>query len=123
MNTQPDNELAARLAAIVQSSDDAIVGKTLSGIVTSWNPAAEKIFGYTAGEMLGESIMRIIPEDRRAEEADVLSRIQQGEVVDRFETTRITKEGRVIDVSLTVWPIKNAAGVVVGASKIARDVT
>ena len=123
MNMQPDDELAARLAAIVQSSDDAIVGKTLSGIVTSWNPAAEKIFGYTAGEMLGESIMRIIPEDRRAEEADVLSRIQQGEVVDRFETTRITKEGRVIDVSLTVWPIKNAAGVVVGASKIARDVT
>jgi hypothetical protein len=117
------DNIAARLAAIVQSSDDAIISKTLDGIVTSWNPAAERIFGYTAAEMVGESIMRIIPEERRAEEAEVLSRIQRGEVVDRFETIRVAKDGRAINISLTVWPIKDAAGRLIGASKIARDVT
>jgi PAS domain S-box-containing protein len=123
VNMRPDDDSAARLAAIVQSSDDAIIGKTLDGIVTSWNPAAERIFGYTAIEMVGESIMRIIPEERRAEEAEVLSRIQRGEVVDHLETIRVAKGGRAIDISLTVWPVKDAAGRVIGASKIARDVT
>jgi PAS domain S-box-containing protein len=118
-----DDDVAAWLAAIVQSSDDAIIGKTLDGIVTSWNPAAERMFGYTAAEMVGESIMRIIPEERRGEEAEVLSRIQRGEIVDHFETTRVAKDGRAISISLTVWPIKDAAGRIIGASKIARDVT
>ncbi len=108
MNMRPDDDIAARLAAIVQSSDDAIIGKTLDGIVTSWNPAAERMYGYTAAEMVGESIMRIIPEERRAEEAEVLSRIQRGEVVDHLETIRVAKGGRAIDISLTVWPIKDA---------------
>ena len=120
---RPDDEIAARLAAIVQSSDDAIIGKTLGGIVTSWNPAAERIFGYMAAEMVGESIMRIIPDERKAEEAEVLSRIQRGEVLEHFETTRMAKGGRAVDISLTVWPIKDTAGRVIGASKIARDVT
>ena len=123
VSLRPDADSAAWLAAIVQSSDDAIISKTLDGIVTSWNPAAERIFGYTAAEMIGESNNRIIPEDRRAEEADVLSRIQRGEVPDRFETTRMAKGGRVVHVSLTVWPVKDAAGRVIGASKIARDLT
>jgi PAS domain S-box-containing protein len=113
----------ARLAAIIESSDDAIVAKTLDGIITSWNPAAERIFGYPAGEVLGRSIMIVIPEDRRGEEEDVLARLRRGEKIDHFETVRRAKDGRLIDVSLTVSPIKDSTGRIVGASKVARDVT
>lgn len=117
-------EIAARrLAAIVQSSDDAIVSKDLNGIVTSWNGAAERMFEYTADEMIGESITKVIPIERLSEEDYVLGRIREGLAVEHFETVRRAKSGRLIDISLTVSPIRNADGVVVGASKIARDVT
>jgi PAS domain S-box-containing protein len=112
-----------RLAAIVESSDDVIVSKTLDGIITSWNPAAERTFGWTAAEAIGRSIMLIVPEDRRAEENDVLARIRRGERVDHFETVRLTKDGRLVDMSITVSPLKDAVGRVVGASKVARDIT
>ncbi len=111
-----------RLAAIVQSSDDAIISKDLNGIVTSWNPAAERLFGYAAQEMIGKSITMIIPPSRLAEEDYVLGRIRSGESVEHFETVRLTKNGRLVDVSLTVSPIRNAAGKLIGASKIARDI-
>jgi len=114
---------AARLAAIVQFSDDAILSKDLNGIVTSWNKGAEKIFGYMAGEMIGTSIMRLIPEDRQDEEQHILGRISRGDSVENFETLRRTKDGRLVSVSLTVSPIKDATGMVVGASKVARDIT
>ena len=116
-------ELAARFAAIINSSDDAIVSKTVQGIITSWNPGAERMFGYTAAEAVGQSITLIIPQDRRAEEEEVLARIRRGERVDHFETVRQHKDGHRIDISLTVSPIRNAAGQVTGASKIARDIS
>ena len=112
-----------RLVAIVDSSADAIVGKDLNSVVTSWNAGAESIFGYTAQEMVGGSIMRLVPPDRQAEEDHIMSCIRRGERVEHFETVRVTKDGRLIDVSVGVSPIKNADGVVVGASKIARDIT
>ena len=111
------------LAAIVDSSEDAIVSKNLKAIVTSWNPAAERIFGYTAEEMVGQSITRLLPPDRLGEEAQILARLQRGERVEHFETVRMCKDGRLIHVSLSISPIKDEAGVVVGASKIARDIT
>jgi PAS domain S-box-containing protein len=114
---------AHRLAAIVASSDDAIIGKNLSSIITSWNYGAERIFGYTADEMIGTSIMRLIPPDRQAEEVEILSRIRSGERLDHFETIRLAKDGRQLNVSLTVSPIKDSAGHVVGASKVLRDIT
>ena len=113
----------SRLAAIVESSDDAIIGKDLNGIITSWNRGAEKIFGYTAAEMVGTSIRRLIPADRPEEEDYILGKIRRGEKVDHFETFRQTKDGRRIDVSITASPIKDAAGQIVGASKIVRDIT
>ena len=116
-------ESNAWLAAIVRSSDDAIIGKTLEGIVTAWNPAAERIFGYSEAEMIGEFITRIIPEECMGEEARILERIRQGEVIDHLETVRVRKGGRRIDVSLTSSPIRDAQGRVIGASKIARDIT
>jgi PAS domain S-box-containing protein len=114
---------AMRLASIVDSSDDAIVSKDLNGIVTSWNAAAERIFGFTAPEMVGQSIRRLIPGDRQQEEDEVLSRIRRGERVKHYETVRRRKDGTLLPVSLTVSPIRNQDGVVVGASKIARDVS
>lgn len=114
---------AVRLAAIVEGSDDAIVSKNLNGVVTSWNPAAERIFGYTALEMVGQSIMRLMPPDRVTEELQILARLHAGERVDHFQTVRMRKNGRLIDVSLTISPIRNKDGEIVGASKIARDVT
>src|SRR5262249_57611232 len=114
------NDSAAWLAAIVESSDDAIIGKTLDGIVTSWNRAAERIFGYTAAEIVGVSITRIIPEDRRREEAEVLERLRAGEIVERFETIRLTKGGERIDISLTVSLIKDAEGRIIRVSTIAH---
>jgi PAS domain S-box-containing protein len=116
-------ELAARhLAAIVASSDDAIVSKDLDGIVQSWNAAAEQLFGYTAREMIGQSIRKIIPLGRQNEEDEVLARVRAGIGVSHFETQRQAKDGRLIDISLTVSPIRDASGRIVGASKIARDI-
>lgn len=115
--------VSQRLAAIVASSNDAIVGKDLNGIVTSWNSGAERIFGYSASEMIGTSILRLIPPDHRTEEDQILSRIRRGERVDPIETVRVRKDGRLLDVSITVSPIKDAAGKVVGASKVARDIS
>jgi len=116
-------DVAALLAAIVDSSDDAIVSKTLDGIITSWNPAAEKMFGYEAAEAIGQSIRLIIPPELQAEEDYVLGQLRQGEKIDHFETTRQTKDGRRLNISLTISPVRNAEGVVIGASKIARDIT
>ena len=121
--TDPSDESARRLAAIVESSDDAIVSKDLNGIVQSWNDAAVRMFGYTADEMIGCSIRRIIPDDRQSEEDAVLESIRGGRRVDHFETVRITRDGRLIPVSLTVSPVRDATGKVIGASKIARDIS
>ena len=112
-----------RLAAIVESSDDAIVGKDLNGIVTSWNSGAERLFGYTAEEMIGTNISRLIPPERPDEEPAILARLRRGEFIDHYETIRLTSEGNRIAVSLTVSPIVDAGGKVIGASKIARDIT
>ena len=114
---------AAHLAAIVESSDDAIVGKDLNGIVTSWNQGAEKLFGYPAAEMIGQPVARLIPADRLAEETMILQRIAQGESVRDFETVRVRRDGRLIDVSVTVSAIKDPAGRIIGASKVARSIT
>jgi two-component system cell cycle sensor histidine kinase/response regulator CckA len=116
-------ERSDRLAAIVESSNDAIIGKDLSGIITSWNCGAEKIFGYTAREMLGTPTIQLIPASLRHEEDRILEIIKRGETVDQMETKRQTKDGRIIDISATASPIKDAQGKVVGASKIARDIT
>jgi len=115
-------EAVARLAAIVTSSDDAVVGKTLEGVVTSWNAGAEQVFGYTAEEMVGCPITRLIPDERLSEEAEILACIRRGESIRHFDTVRRRKDGTLIDVSVTTSPIKDAAGQVVGASKIARDI-
>jgi PAS domain S-box-containing protein len=114
---------SAQLAAIVASSDDAIVSKTLDGVVTSWNAGAMRIFGYEAGEMIGQSITRIIPPELHGEEVQVLARLQKGERIDHYETTRVAKDGRRINISLTVSPLRDRVGRVVGASKVARDIT
>jgi PAS domain S-box-containing protein len=113
----------AYLAAIVASSDDAIISKDLNGIVTSWNPAAEQMFGFAPDEMIGTSITRIIPHERLSEEDYVLTRVRAGLRVDHFETIRRRKDGSLVEISLTVSPIRNDDGTVIGASKIARDVT
>ena len=113
----------AHLAAIVESSDDAIVGKDLDGIVTSWNRGAERIFGYTAEEMIGRPIAMLFPPDRRGEEDEILARLRRGERVEHFETVRQTKDGQAIDVSLTISPVRDSSGRIIGASKIARDIT
>lgn len=111
------------LAAIVESSDDAIVGKDLNGIIVSWNPAAERIFGYSASEAIGKSISLIIPDDRLEDMRNILGAVSQGRRVEHQETKRRRKDGEIIDVSLTVSPIRNEDGEIVGASKIARDIT
>jgi len=116
-------EAAARLASIVESSEDAIIGKDLKGIVTSWNAAAERILGYTSSEMLGESVYRLVPPERRAEEAEILAKIGRGENVRHFETTRVRKDGTLVELSVTVSAIRNTSGAIVGASKVARDIT
>jgi PAS domain S-box-containing protein len=120
---QLEAEYSARLAAIVDSSDDAIASKTLEGIITSWNKAAEKTFGYAAAEVMGKPITIIIPHDRLSEESEVLRRIMLGERVEHFETVRLRKDGTQVEVSLTVSPLKDQQGRVIGASKIARDIT
>lgn len=115
--------IVRRLAAIVDNSDDAIIGKDLNSIVTSWNQGAERVFGYSADEMIGTSIRRIVPQDRQEEEDEILSLLKRGERYDHFETVRIAKDGRQVHVSLTISPIKDANGCVVGASNISRDIT
>jgi PAS domain S-box-containing protein len=112
-----------RLAAIVESSQDAIIGKDLDGIVTSWNRGAERIFGYTEAEMLGKHISKLAAPGRADEITRILERVRRGEPIDHYETLRITKDGRQLDVSLTISPIKDDAGRVIGFSKIARDIT
>lgn len=119
----PNDQAAYRLAAIVESSEDAIIGKTLDGIITDWNAGAERIFGYAAEEIIGKSILTLIPEDRRAEEVEIIDRLKRGERIAHFETVRQRKNKSLIDISLTVSPIKDSDGAIIGASKIARDIT
>lgn len=113
----------ARLAAIVESSDDAIISKDLNGVIMTWNGGAERIFGYTAAEAIGQPVTMLIPVDRHDEEPGILARIRRGERIDHYHTIRRRKDGALIDISLSVSPIANAAGTIVGASKIARDIT
>jgi two-component system sensor histidine kinase VicK len=114
---------SAMLVAIVDGSDDAIISKDLNSIVTSWNNSAERLFGYTAEEMIGQSIVKLIPEDRLQEEPEIISRLKKGQRVDHFETKRITKYGKLLDVSLTISPVMDSTGGIIGISKIARDIT
>ena len=116
-------EATARLAAIVSSSSDAIISKTLDGVITSWNAAAERTFGYPRSEMVGESVFKLIPEELHDTERDVLARLRRGEAVELSETERVRKDGKRIWISLSVSPIRDASGVVVGAASIKRDVT
>ncbi len=117
------DDTRSRLAAIVESSDDAIVGKTLDGIVTDWNRGAEAIFGFCADEIVGKSITAIVPAERLAESASILERIRNGQRVDHFETQRCRKDGTLIDVSVTISPVYDEQGRLRGASKVARDIT
>ncbi|RCS22283.1 PAS domain S-box protein [Phyllobacterium salinisoli] len=117
------DEAAQRLAAIVESSDDAILSKDLNGVLMSWNSGAQRIFGYTADEVIGKPVTILIPAERHDEEPAILARIRRGERIDHYETIRQRKDGTLIDISLTVSPIKNEDGRIVGASKIARDIT
>jgi hypothetical protein len=117
------DEAQARLAAIIESSDDAIVSKSLDGIVRTWNHGAERIFGYSAAEMIGRSIQVIVPSDRAEEEPQILQRLRRGERMDHFETVRVRKDGQHIEVSVTISPIRSSDGQIIGASKIARDIT
>jgi PAS domain S-box-containing protein len=117
------DEIAQYLAAIVESSDDAIISKDLRGTITSWNKGAEHIYGYTFSEAVGKQISIIIPADRQDEEPVILERVKRGERIDHCETVRQRKDGSLIDVSLTVSPVRNAKGEIIGASKISRDIT
>jgi PAS domain S-box-containing protein len=116
-------EAEARLLALIESSDDAIVAKDLTGVITDWNPGAERIFGYVAAEAIGRSITMLLPPDRLAEEQHILATLRRGERIDHFDTVRVRKDGTLVDVSISVSPIKDASGRVVGAAKIARDVS
>ncbi len=112
-----------RISAIVDSSDDAIISKDLNGVITTWNQGAERVFGYTAEQILGKSVNILIPSDRQEEEPAIIERIRRGERIEHYETVRVHKHGRRIDISLTVSPVRNAEGKIIGASKIARDIT
>jgi PAS domain S-box-containing protein len=116
-------EMRERLAAIVDSSDDAIISKDLNGIITAWNHGAEKVFGYCSAEVVGKPLLILMPPERRREEAEILARIQKNESVEHFETVRVRKDGTRIDVSVTISPIRDSSGAIVGASKITRDIT
>jgi two-component system sensor kinase FixL len=120
---KPQQEAERVLAAIVESSEDAIIAKSLDGTILAWNASAERMYGYTAGEMIGRNIGVIIPPDRPTELQDIATRLSRGERVQHFETQRIAKDGRRVEVSLSVSPIKDASGAVVGASTVARDIT
>ena len=117
------SEEAQRLASIVESSDDAIISKDFNGVILSWNSGAERLFGYRADEVIGRLVTLLIPQDRRDEEPTILARIRRGERVDHYETVRLHKDGSPIDISLTVSPIRGPDGRIIGASKIARDIT
>ena len=116
-------EMLARQAAIIESSDDAIVSKTLDGMIMSWNRGAEKLFGYPAREAIGQPVLMLFPPERLAEEKDILTRIARGESVDHYETVRVRKNGKRLEVSVTISPIKDGRGRIIGASKIARDIS
>jgi PAS domain S-box-containing protein len=118
-----DGVSQARLAAIVEFSDDAIISKTLDGVITSWNQAAERLFGYTRAEAVGQHITLIIPSERRNEEVEILAKLRKGESISHFETQRLGKDGKLVEISLSVSPLWNVKGELVGASKIARDIT
>ncbi|UOE52075.1 PAS domain S-box protein [Mucilaginibacter sp. SMC90] len=116
-------ERSAKLAAIVESSDDAIISKSLDGTITSWNKSAERIFGYPASEMIGQSILKLHPQDRQDEESQIITRLKNGERIEHFETKRLANDGRILDVSLTISPIRDNQGNIIGISKIARDIS
>ena len=116
-------EVGQRLVAIVESSDDAILSKNLDGIIASWNRGAERLFGYTADEIVGKSVTMLIPAERIDEEPEILGRIRRGEHIDHYETVRLRKDGSLVDISLSVSPVKDGHGNIIGASKIARDIT
>jgi PAS domain S-box-containing protein len=118
-----NQEAQARLASIVQSSDDAIISKNLNGIITSWNEAAGRMFGYTSEEIIGQPILRLIPKELHPEEDTILRKLRAGERIDHYETTRVGKNGKFIEVSVTISPLKDRAGRIVGASKIVRDIS
>jgi PAS domain S-box-containing protein len=119
----PGLDAAAWLAAIVESSDDAMIGKTLDGVITSWNSAAEQLYGYSAGEILGQNVSVLIPPDRPGELRPILERVADGGHVERYETQRIRKDGTIFDVSITISPIRGTTGTIVGASTVARDIS
>ena len=126
MDRKPNgqDELAAQLLrAIVDSSDDAIISKDLNGVITSWNKSAERLFGFREAEAIGNPITILIPSDRLEEEPQIISRIRSGERVDHFETIRRRKDGTLLDISLTISPVRDLTGTIIGASKIARDIT
>src|SRR5438105_389107 len=116
-------ETKARLASIIESSDDAIASKSLEGIITSWNLGAERLFGYSAQEAVGQPMAMLVPPERASEEPTILARIARGETTDHFETVRVGKDGQKIDVSVTISPLRDGQGRIIGASKIARDIT
>ncbi|HSP46366.1 MAG TPA: PAS domain S-box protein, partial [Chthoniobacterales bacterium] len=116
-------EASRRLAAIIESSDDAIISKDLNGTITSWNAAAERLFGYKPDEIVGKSILTLIPDERRHEEPRIIERIRLGERIDHYETVRRRKDGTMFDISVTVSPLKDKTGQIIGASKIARDIS
>ena len=115
--------LRARYAAIIESSDDGIMSKTLQGIITSWNRGAERLFGYSAAESIGRPMLMLFPEGWLDEETDILAKIARGESIDHFETVRVRKDGTYIDVAVTISPIRDAQGKIIGASNIARDIS
>ena len=123
LTTAKAERARALLAAIVMSSEDAIVSKTLDGIVTAWNIAAERLFGFTAADMVGKSITRIIPADLQHEEVEILAKIRRGERIERYETVRVRKDGQRVEISLTISPIRDSSGSIIGAAKIAHDIT
>src|SRR3954454_11658131 len=113
----------AHLAAVVDASSDAILSKSLDGTIRSWNASAQRMFGYTAEEMVGRSIRLLIPDERQAEEDEILAKLRRGDYIEHYETVRITKDGRPLEVSLSISPITDSSGRITGASKIVRDIT
>ena len=122
-DSQQNEEVKSRLAALVDSSDDAIITKTLDGVITTWNPAAQKMYGYSASEVIGQPVTMLIPDDHADEEPEILQRLRRGDRIDHYETVRRRKDGGIIHVSLSVSPIMDSNGRIIGASKIARDIT
>ena len=123
MDRSAVEDVRLRLAAIVDSSNDPIISKTLDGVITTWNLAAQQLFGYSEAEAVGQPITIIIPADLHDEEKDLLSRVRAGDRIEHYETRRVTRDGRTLDVSITISPVRDATGTIVGASKILRDIT